>query len=173
VSTFRQLFVENPMFAEIQRERNKALAEHNWRGGQLAARVLLLVIYLFLLILTLNYVHVVEPFVLMYVMLGLATVLIPAGLHGTIAGEREKRALDLLLVAPVTPGQIVVGKFGKTFLSLLMIFVSVGIPAFIIELVKQGEPASRTTGSRARWAARPVTSARWCSCSPPRWRWAA
>lgn len=133
----RHLFLHNPMFVEIQREKNKALAEHNWRGAQLAARILLLAIYLFLLILTLRYVEYVEPFVLMYVMLGLATILIPAGLHGAIAGEREKRALDLLLVAPVTPGQIVVGKFGKTFLSLLMLFIAVGVPALIIELVKQ------------------------------------
>ncbi len=140
---FKHLFVGNPMFVEIQREKNKALAEHNWRGGQLAARVLLLVIYLFLLILTLRYVEYVEPVVLMYVMLGLATILIPAGLHGAIAGDREKRSLDMLLVAPVTPGQIIVGKFGKTFLSLMMLIVAIGIPAFIIELVKQGTPTYR------------------------------
>jgi ABC-type transport system involved in multi-copper enzyme maturation permease subunit len=137
----RPLFVANPMYAEVQRERNKAMAEHNWRGAQLAARILLIVIYLFLLILTIRWIEYVEPFVLMYVMLGLATILIPAGLHGTIAGEREKRALDLLLVAPVTPGQIIVGKFGKTFLSLALLIVAVGGPALIIELVKQDSNA--------------------------------
>jgi ABC-type transport system involved in multi-copper enzyme maturation permease subunit len=139
----RHLFVGNPMFAEVVREKNKALAEHNWRGAQLAARVLLLAIYLFLLVLTLRYVTYVEPFVLMYVMLGLATILIPAGLHGAIAGDREKRSLDMLLVAPVTPGQIVVGKFGKTFLSLMMLVVAVGVPALVIELVKETVAASR------------------------------
>ncbi len=139
----KHLFVGNPMFAEVVREKNKALAEHNWRGAQLAARVLLLVIYLFLLILTLRYVTYVEPFILMYVMLGLATILIPAGLHGAIAGDREKRSLDMLLVAPVTPGQIIIGKFGKTFLSLIMLVIAIGVPALVIELVKETASTSR------------------------------
>jgi ABC-type transport system involved in multi-copper enzyme maturation permease subunit len=131
------------MFVEVQREKKKAMAEHNWRGAQLAARVLLLVIYLFLLILTLRYVEYVEPYVLMYVMLGLATILIPAGLHGAIAGDREKRALDMLLVAPVTPGQIIVGKYAKTFLSLVLLIVAVGAPALVIEVVRDGSIAPR------------------------------
>ena len=143
LSGIRHLFIGNPMFVEVQREKKKALAEHNWRGAQLAARGLLVVIYLFLLILTLRYVEYVEPFVLMYIMLGLATILIPAGLHGAIAGDREKRSLDMLLVAPVTPGQIIVGKFAKTFLSLVMLILAVGVPALIIELVRAGSIAPR------------------------------
>jgi ABC-type transport system involved in multi-copper enzyme maturation permease subunit len=142
-AALKTLFVANPMYVEVQREKKKAMAEHNWRGAQLAARVLLLVIYLFLLILTLRYVEYVEPFVLMYVMLGLATILIPAGLHGAIAGDREKRSLDMLLVAPVTPGQIIIGKYAKTFLSLVLLIVAVGAPALIIEVVRDSSIAPR------------------------------
>lgn len=142
-SIAKSLFTANPMFVEVQREKKKAMAEHNWRGAQLAARVLLLVIYLFLLILTLRYVEYVEPYVLMYIMLGLATILIPAGLHGAIAGDREKRALDMLLVAPVTPGQIVVGKYAKTFLSLVALIIAIGAPALVIELVRDSSIAPR------------------------------
>jgi ABC-type transport system involved in multi-copper enzyme maturation permease subunit len=38
-------------------------------------------------------------------------LLAPAMLYGAIAGERERRSWDLLLVAPITKAQIVVGKF--------------------------------------------------------------
>jgi ABC-type transport system involved in multi-copper enzyme maturation permease subunit len=90
-----------------------------------------------------SFIETVEPFVVMYVMLGLATIVIPATLHGTIAGEREQRALDMLLVAPVTPGQIIVGKFARAFLTVGMLVVFIGIPAFFIELVKQTDTQYR------------------------------
>lgn len=136
MTSIKHLFKGNPMFAEVQRERKRALAEHNWKGGQLAARILIGVFYFFFIVLTMNFIESIEPFVVMYVMLGLATIVIPAGLHGTIAGEREQRALDMLLVAPVTPGQIIVGKYAKSFLTLAALAFFIGAPAFFIEIVK-------------------------------------
>jgi ABC-type Na+ efflux pump permease subunit len=135
--SIRHLFKGNPMLAEYQREKKRALSEHNWKGGALAGRIMIGVFYFFFIVLTMSYIEVVEPFVVMYVMLGLVTIVIPANLHGAIAGEREARALDMLLVAPVTPGQIVVGKFTKALLSMALIVVFIGAPAFFIELVKQ------------------------------------
>lgn len=131
------LFKNNPMLVEIQREKNKALAEHNWRGSQLAARILLGLVYLSILMLLLRYIDIVEPVVLMYVLLALQTVMVPAALYGTIAGEREKRSLDLLLVAPVTPGQIVIGKYGRALIPIVGLTVAIGLPAFVVEVVKQ------------------------------------
>lgn len=131
------LFKNNPMLAEIRREKNKALAQHNWRGGQLAARVLLGIVYLFILGLLLLNIDWVEPVILMYVLLTLEMILVPAALYGTIAGEREKRSLDLLLVAPVTPGQIVIGKFGRGFVSIIGLTLAIGLPAFVVEVVWQ------------------------------------
>ncbi len=140
VAALKMLFVTNPMLVEIQREKNKALAAHNWRGGQLAARVLLGLVYLSILALLLRYIEDVEPVILMYVLLAMLTIMVPAALYGTIAGEREKRSLDLLLVAPVTAGQIVVGKFGRGFVSMIAITVAIGLPAFVVEVVRQIDP---------------------------------
>jgi ABC-type transport system involved in multi-copper enzyme maturation permease subunit len=136
-STFKHLFLQNPMFAEVQRAKRSLLSEHNWRGGQLAVRLLIAVFYLFLLVMTMSFVDDIEPFLVMYIMLGLATIVLPSTLHGAIAGEREQRALDMLLVAPVTPGQIVVGKFAKALLTIGLLAVFIGLPAMFIELVHQ------------------------------------
>ena len=136
------LFKNNPMLAEIQREKNKALAQHNWRGGQLAARILLGLVYLSILVLLLRYIEYVEPVILMYILLALLTIMVPAALYGTIAGEREKRSLDLLLAAPVTPGQIVVGKFGRGFVSMIGLTLAIGLPAFVVEVVQQIDGSS-------------------------------
>ncbi|MEX2243609.1 MAG: ABC transporter permease subunit [Fimbriimonadaceae bacterium] len=140
-SKFKQLFLQNPMFAEVQRAKRSLLSEHNWRGGQLAVRLLIAVFYLFLLVMTMSFVDDIEPFLVMYIMLGLATIVLPSTLHGAIAGEREQRALDMLLVAPVTPGQIVVGKFAKALLTIGLLVVFIGLPAMFIELVHQSSPA--------------------------------
>ena len=137
------LFKNNPMLAEFQREKNKALAEHNWRGGQLAARVLLGLVYLTILGILLRFIDEVEPVVLMYILLALQTVMVPAALYGTIASEREKRSLDLLLVAPVTPGQIVIGKFGRGLIPIIGLTVAIGLPAFVVEVVKQMDGSNR------------------------------
>lgn len=130
------LIVNNPMLAEMQREKNKALAEHNWRGGQLAARILLGVIYLSILAMLLYWIEIVEPVYLMYVLLMLETIMIPAALHGTIAGDREKRSFDMLLVAPLSAGQIVVGKFSRGFVTIMGLALAIGLPALVVQIVK-------------------------------------
>ncbi|HXH60175.1 MAG TPA: ABC transporter permease subunit [Fimbriimonadaceae bacterium] len=133
----RHLFIGNPMLGELQREKNKALAPHNWQGSQLAARVLLVIFYLLLLLIVLVYVRDIEPYHVLYALLGLLTVLLPASLHGVIAGEREKRSLDMLLCAPLTAGQIVVGKFSRAAITMIGLVLAIGVPALIIEVVKE------------------------------------
>ena len=130
------LIANNPMMAEMHREKNKAFAAHNWQGAQLAARILLGVVYLSVLALLLSIIESVEPFYLLYFLLFLETIMIPAALHGTIAGDREKRSFDMLLVAPLTAGQIVVGKFSRGFVTLIGLAIAIGLPALVVQLVK-------------------------------------
>lgn len=125
------------MFAEIEREKRKALATHNWRGGQLGARILLIAVYAFLVGLIIRYPQSIEPIAMFYILLVLVVIIMPAMMHGAIAGDRERRSLDLLLTAPVTPGQIVIGKLARGFGILLAVWLAIGIPTIIIEIMQQ------------------------------------
>ncbi|MCH7904723.1 MAG: ABC transporter permease subunit [Armatimonadetes bacterium] len=139
----KHLFAGNPMMAEVLREKNKALAPESWRGGQLAARILLGVFYLLGLALVLNNIQYIEPVILLYVLMGVQTLLIPAVLHATIAGEREKRSLDMLLVAPVTASQIVIGKFSRALVPVVALSLAIGLPTLAVELARSADGAER------------------------------
>ena len=145
----KHLFGRNPMMAEVLREKNKVLAPENWRGSQLAARILLGVIYLFLLALVLFYIEYVEPVMLLYVLMAVQTLMIPSALHGTIAGEREKRSLDMLLVAPVTASQIVIGKFSRALVPVIGLSLAIGLPTLVVEIAKSADTAQRDDLNRA------------------------
>lgn len=131
----KHLVVGNPMFAELQRQKRVALSKQNWSGGPLGARVLLISVYAYLFFLTVTNPRSVEPVALLYVLMVILFLCMPATLHGAIAGDRERRSLDLLLVAPVTPGQIIVGKFARGLALMLAIMVSIGLPCFIVQAV--------------------------------------
>lgn len=110
MSLVKTLFTENPMMIEITRFRRKFFSG---RGSALNAVVVGLcgVIYLGIVALVWNYREAANPIILVFLQTGIFTLLAPAMLHGSIAGERERRSWDFLLVAPVTHAQIVFGKF--------------------------------------------------------------
>ncbi len=56
-------------------------------------------------------------------------VLGPLLAAGSLAGERERRTLDLLRAAPVRPGTIVLAKWAATA-ALLALLVAIGLPAW-------------------------------------------
>lgn len=130
----KHLFVDNPMLAELERHKRTALAKRNWSGPHLVARILLIAVYGYLFYLTVTNPRSVEPVALLYIMLVLMFIVMPATLHGVVAGEREKRSLDLLLVAPVTVGQIIVGKYFKGLTVMFGIVAAIGVPCFIVQL---------------------------------------
>lgn len=66
--------------------------------------------------------------VLAYVQLAMICVIIPILTAGSIAGERERQTLDIMLVAPVSPWSIVTGKLLAS-LSNVFIFVVSTLPA--------------------------------------------
>lgn len=68
--------------------------------------------------------------------LPLIVAVIPLALHGSIAGERDRRSWDALCVAPVTDGQIVAGKFAAGLVLLLAVHLvvwPVQLAAFVTE----------------------------------------
>ena len=98
------------MLIEIPRFRRKMLSARDG-GGNRAMIVLLLVFYTLILVLMLRFSKDIDPVWIIEFQTGLFTLLLPVMSAGAIAGERERRTWDILLTAPVTKAQIVVGKF--------------------------------------------------------------
>lgn len=69
--------------------------------------------------------------VLAYVQLGLICIIMPVLTAGSIAGERERQTLDIMLTAPVSPFSIVMGKLWSA-LSNVFLFVIGSLPAMAI-----------------------------------------
>ncbi|MFZ4507617.1 MAG: ABC transporter permease [Fimbriimonas sp.] len=108
---FHELVTGNPMTIEIIRFRRKYLS---WQGPSAQSSALLglfLIVYAGVLLIVINARSFLPPQSIVSFMLALFVILVPAMLYGAIAGERERRSWDLLLVAPVSKAQIVMGKF--------------------------------------------------------------
>jgi ABC-type transport system involved in multi-copper enzyme maturation permease subunit len=111
MSSFQELVTENPMLMEVRRMQRRFMGME--RANALSTVVLVLagMAYLGLLMIVWYYRSDVDPVFLIYLQTGLYLLVGPAMLHGSIAGERERRSWDLLLVAPISKAQIVAGKF--------------------------------------------------------------
>ncbi|MBX7132819.1 MAG: ABC transporter permease [Fimbriimonadaceae bacterium] len=105
---FVDLILDNPMLIEIRRFRRKYVST---RGTGFAGFLLFMVAYGLLVTVQLRWPQGMSPGVVLMIELGLFCFLVPTLIHGAIAGERERRSWDFLLVAPVTRAQVVVGKF--------------------------------------------------------------
>ncbi|MBN9502408.1 MAG: ABC transporter permease [Armatimonadetes bacterium] len=124
---FRTLVTENPMMIEITRFRRKFF------GGSASAINTVIVglagvIYLGLVALVWNYRESASPIMLILLQTGFFTLMAPALLYNSIAGERERRSWDFLLVAPVTQAQIIMGKFMGAATAILCAAVAFLLP---------------------------------------------
>jgi ABC-type transport system involved in multi-copper enzyme maturation permease subunit len=109
--TITELISKNPMLIEIARVRRRLLT---FTGNSAVGGVLLALIgicYLGFVTLVITFRASIDPIDLVMVQSVLFILLAPTLLHSSIAGERERRSWDLLLAAPITKSQIVVGKF--------------------------------------------------------------
>lgn len=117
------------MMIEITRFRRKFLG-----GGNSLNSVVIAMcgaIYIGILALVWNYRDSANPIILVFLQTLLFTLLAPALLHGAIAGERERRSWDFLLVAPVTQAQIVCGKFAGAAAAIIACAVALLLPIAI------------------------------------------
>lgn len=109
-----ELVGDNPMLVEFDRFRRKYLRF----GGRntvgtivLATLVLAFLGLIFLILPRQGGGGDIPPGAIIMGQTVLLCLLAPLLLHGTIAGERERRSWEILLVAPVTKSQIVAGKY--------------------------------------------------------------
>ena len=123
----QRLVLENPMRIEIARFRRRFLG---FGGSGLTSAVLALVVlcYVGMVMLVVNARGDLPPIALVMFQTGLFCFFGPMMLHGAIAGERERRSWDLLLVAPITKAQIVAGKFMGAMAALALGAVAMAVP---------------------------------------------
>lgn len=114
---WHDLIADNPMMIETKLFMRKFFGAHAIANtlaiGAIAALLCLLI--------GLLYVYEIPytgPAIAALVVLTLA---IPVLLHGAIAGERERRSWEMLMVAPITNAQIVIGKFAGVAQAILVI----------------------------------------------------
>ncbi len=90
---------------------------------------LVLVIYFSLILVLIAARGSIPPLALVMGQTGIFALAAPAMLHSAIVGERERRSWDLLLVAPISKAQIVVGKFlgALSALSVASFFFAIPI----------------------------------------------
>ena len=136
MSWWRTNITANPMMVEVTRFRRKFFGT----GGSAVNGVIVamsLLIYIGILALVWTYRQDANPILLIYLQTFLFTLLGPAMLHSSIAGERERRSWDFLLVAPVTHGQIVSGKLMGAAAAILacaaVLLLPIGIGALFYD----------------------------------------
>jgi ABC-type transport system involved in multi-copper enzyme maturation permease subunit len=122
------LVTANPMLIEIIRFRRKFFSFSGPNSANTAMLGIIAVCYVGLNFLVLSGEGGIPPMALVMLQTGLFTLFCPAMLHGAIAGERERRSWDLLLVAPITKAQIVAGKFIGALAALGLAATLFGIP---------------------------------------------
>lgn len=145
MSLMKTLFTENPMMIEITRFRRKFMGGGNALNSVILAMCGL--IYIGIVALVWNYREAANPIILVFLQTGIFTLLAPALLHGAIAGERERRSWDFLLVAPVTQAQIVCGKFAGAAAAMIACAVALLFPVLIGAAFYQQYPMSGPTTS--------------------------
>ena len=131
MSLWETLVIENPMLIEVRRYRRRLLGGGRTTGTNIAFLTLGAVCYVGLLLIVGSANGGIPGIAIIMIQTGIFTVAAPIVLNNAIAGEREKRTWDLLLVAPVTKAQIMIGKFAGAMTSLLFGAALFLLPVFI------------------------------------------
>lgn len=139
MTNWRELVLDNPMLIEIKRFRRKFLSGGQNSGMHITALVLFGLCYIGLLMLIGSSNGSIPPSAIIMIQSGIMTLGAPAILNASIAGEREKRTWDLLLVAPITRSQILIGKFVGA-MGILLIGVILFLVPVLLCAVSYREP---------------------------------
>lgn len=135
-SGLADLFANNPL---MERATKSLSVIRNLRtmppsGWVVVAFVTL--VYGVLVVAAIKSADVIDGGLFIYLMLTVE-ILIPATvLHSALAGEREKRSLDLLLAAPVTGAQIVTAKLVKAVVPIVTVLLVCVVPTLALSMVQ-------------------------------------
>jgi hypothetical protein len=130
MNALRDLVIENPMLIEIRRFRSRMLSSRSG-GANIAVVILILFFYACIVLTVLMAREDLDPMWIIMFQTGLFSLLLPIMVAGSIAGERERRTWDILIAAPVSKAQIVVGKFIVSLTGLAIFFVACLVPIVV------------------------------------------
>lgn len=150
---WKELVADNPMLIEVTRFRRRFFEAGRGKTGNTALLVLAIVFYAGLLLLLTNFAGDIPPVALVYVQTVVFMILVPSMMYASIAGEREKRTWDLLLVAPVTQPQIVMGKLIAGVAGLMAAFVAFLLPTLFAAFTYRSwsSPAADRNAEMSPW----------------------
>jgi len=137
---WNELVVQNPMLIEITRFRRRYFSFSGANSVNGVVMTLVLICYATLILIVAENRTSVSPFVIVIFETGLLTVFAPMMLYGSIAGERERRSWDLLLAAPISKAQIVVGKFMGAMAALGIAVLMFQVPIVITVIYYKEAP---------------------------------
>lgn len=137
------LFFRNPMAVEMKRVA-KRLTNFRRAGASVG---LGLVVYVLIVVVVWSNRTALSPIHVVLAQTIFFGLMIPSLMYGAISGERERRSWDLLLVAPVTKAQVVVGKFMGAVAALAIGAVMFLVPCGLV-LCIQGFQCCRLARSR-------------------------
>ncbi len=135
---WQDLISQNPMLIEITRFRRRYLSfsRANSMNGVLLA--LVLICYAGLVLVVSIGRENTPPIIVIQFETGLLCLFAPLMLYQAISGERERRSWDLLLAAPITKPQIVIGKFIGAMAALGIAALLFLLPLAILEVSYKG-----------------------------------
>ncbi len=129
--TLRDLVVDNPLLIEFKRAVRRFFGVSKHSAINAMVLVISCLLYGLLLLITIANRQAMSPVAIIYVQTFLFCFIIPANLHGAIAGERERRSWDLLLAAPIENSQIVVGKLMSGLAAVATTFLLMFPPMLV------------------------------------------
>ena len=137
MSHWTELVTDNPVIKESHRSFGQQMNPKNWPTNTSISVAIVGVVYFVIIALALQSVRDIDASVFSYVSLTCCILASAVVLYGTLAGEREKRTLDLLLVAPVTAGQIIAAKMMKAAVPVIVIVGLLVVPSIVFGVVRQ------------------------------------
>ncbi len=138
-AVLRNLFIENPMLIEFRRGVRRFFGVSKLGAVTGAVLVVSVLLYGLLLLITAANREGMSPVAIIYVQTFLYCFVVPANLHGSIAGEREKRTWEMLMVAPISNIQIIVGKLLGGICTIFLVAILMTPP---IIMSFSGDPES-------------------------------
>lgn len=127
----KEIFSSNPLLLDLRRSVRRFFGVGRQGKLNLAVSTISALVYGLVLLISWTSREYVSPISYIVVLNVLLCLIVPAAMHGAIAGERERRSWDFLMVAPITNAQIIAGKF-LSGLGLIALLTVLFLPMMLI-----------------------------------------
>lgn len=129
----KELFASNPLILDFRRNIRRFFGVGKQGKLNMAVSTISALIYGLVLLIAWTSREYVAPTAYIFVLNFVLCLVVPASMHGAIAGERERRSWDFLMVAPISNAQIIAGKF-LSGVGLIVLMTVLFIPMMLISM---------------------------------------